>query len=412
MRKLLLAVGVLCGLAACTTPRSAEPDYGKPLPHGADALLPLGPDDTPPDFAADWRKRDQILEALDRSIDWVAKPSARTHFPAAGISYERTVASLERFREVLGSSASSAEFARAMEREFEVYKSAGWDGRGGGVLFTAYCTPILDGRLAPDAEYRYPLYALPDDLVKGEGGRILGQRMPDGSLRPYPERRTIEATHMLADKQLELVWLADPLDAYIAHVNGSAVIRLADRSVMRLGYAGKNGREYVSLRNRLLEGDEIREEDANLSGIRRWGSSRDPTVVQRYLNHNPSYVFFTPIEGSPRGSLNVEVTAGRTLATDKSLFPRAAIVFVDAEVGTGARGRPFQQFMFDQDTGGAIRTAGRADIYLGAGLSAERRAGSTRSPGQLYYLFLKDSRARATQHTARADAERSSLAAR
>ena len=45
--------------------------------------------------------------------------------------------------------------------------------------------------------------------------------------------------------------------------------------------------------------------------------------------------------------------------------------------------------MFDQDTGGAIRTAGRADIYLGMGPEAEHRAGSTRSTGQLYYFFLK-----------------------
>jgi membrane-bound lytic murein transglycosylase A len=45
--------------------------------------------------------------------------------------------------------------------------------------------------------------------------------------------------------------------------------------------------------------------------------------------------------------------------------------------------------MLDQDTGGAIRTAGRADIYLGVGPNAERLAGSTKVEGQLYYLFLK-----------------------
>ena len=50
---------------------------------------------------------------------------------------------------------------------------------------------------------------------------------------------------------------------------------------------------------------------------------------------------------------------------------------------------PFTQMMLDQDTGGAIRTAGRADIYLGVGHVAERMAGTTRSEGQMYYLFLK-----------------------
>jgi membrane-bound lytic murein transglycosylase A len=53
---------------------------------------------------------------------------------------------------------------------------------------------------------------------------------------------------------------------------------------------------------------------------------------------------------------------------------------------------PFEQLMFDQDTGGAIRTAGRADLYLGVGPSAESRAGATKEEGQLYYLFLREDR--------------------
>jgi membrane-bound lytic murein transglycosylase A len=46
--------------------------------------------------------------------------------------------------------------------------------------------------------------------------------------------------------------------------------------------------------------------------------------------------------------------------------------------------------MLDQDTGGAIRTAGRGDLYLGIGDEAESRAGTTRVEGQMYYLFLKN----------------------
>jgi membrane-bound lytic murein transglycosylase A len=89
-------------------------------------------------------------------------------------------------------------------------------------------------------------------------------------------------------------------------------------------------------------------------------------------------------------SLNLEVAAQRTLATDKTLFPRGALVFVDTVLPVPGGGfMPFAQMMLDQDTGGAIRTAGRADIYLGVGHSAERMAGTTRSEGQMYYLFLK-----------------------
>ena len=127
----------------------------------------------------------------------------------------------------------------------------------------------------------------------------------------------------------------------------------------------------------------------SLATIRTW-AARNPALVSSYLERNDSYVFFLPITGNPRGSLNEEVTAGRTLATDKSLFPRGALCYVDTTLPMSRGHAKFRQLMFDQDTGGAIRTAGRADLYLGLGPEAERRAGATRSEGQLYYIFLAE----------------------
>ena len=54
------------------------------------------------------------------------------------------------------------------------------------------------------------------------------------------------------------------------------------------------------------------------------------------------------------------------------------------------RRRPFVRFMLDQDRGGAIKTPGRADIYMGAGDEAGAVAGRMVSEGRLYYLFLKE----------------------
>ncbi len=382
---------VLATVTACITP-SVEPDYGRALPVGAEALIPLGPQERRPDLRAQWFGRRELLPALDLSIAWTRKPSAKQHFPAAGIDHGRALESLERFREILVSSASSAAFASQVDSEFDVYRSAGWDGRGGGVLFTGYCTPILEGSVSKNATYRFPLYALPEDLEKGKNGRILGQRT-DSGLSDYPTRSSIESRHLLANKGLELVWLKDPIDAYIAHVNGSAVVRLPDESLLRLGYSGKNGREYSSLRAALERDGEIQPGDPGLPALRAWAARTPESRVLSYLRRNESYVFFTPINGLPHGSLNVPVSAERTLATDKSLFPRGALVFVDTQVpGDKGQGKKaFRQLMLDQDTGGAIRTAGRADIYLGVGESAELRAGVTVSEGQMYYLFLKRS---------------------
>src|SRR5262245_15565197 len=243
---LLLGLAVVSGCAS----EEVKPDYGRALPPGASALIPLGPDEPRPEYAGEWAQRDKILPALDRSIAWCNKPSAKSYFPIAGISYERAVKSLARFKEVLETSTSSEDFKRQLDREFTVYKSAGWDGEGGGVLFTGYCTPILDGSLEQTDVYKYPLYGLPPDLVKDKQGAILGQQTESG-LQPYPDRRAIEQGGLLAGKGLELAWLQNPLDAFIAHVNGSAVIKLPDGTLFRLGYAGKNGQPYTSLRNEL-----------------------------------------------------------------------------------------------------------------------------------------------------------------
>ena len=386
MRRLIPALVVLAALL--TSCRSA-PDYGRPLPPGAPALLPLSPGELPPDFSLDWYERDEILPALDRSIAWTKREGAARHFPIAGIRWERARASLERFREILTESRGAEEFAARLEAEFTVYKSAGWDGRGGGVLFTGYYTPILSGSRVEGPGWRHPLFALPEDLVKGADGAILGRRTAAG-IEPYPTRRAIEASGLLADRELELVWLGDPLDAFIAHVNGSAFVELPDGELARFGYAGKNGRQYTSLGGELVREAELEAEELSLFAIRDW-AGRHPDRLGEYLDRNDSFVFFTPIEGNPRGSLGLEVAAGRTLATDKSLFPRGALTWVHASLPTDGSGRRrFDRFLLDQDTGGAIRTAGRADIYLGVGEEAEQMAGRTRSEGQLYYLFLSE----------------------
>jgi membrane-bound lytic murein transglycosylase A len=382
-----LAISFLTlSLGAC---KSVEKDFNRPLPPGAPALLVVEDPADWPDMKGDWHAREELLPALERSLKWTDTKQAQKFFPIEGVSHSRALASLQRFRELLLESRSPEEFERALKEEFTLYQSAGWDGRGGGVLYTAYCTPIMPGSLTQDAQHRFPLYAQPDDLEKGERGEILG-RATNAGLEPYPARAAIEASGMLNGRGLELVWLKSPLDAFIAHVNGSAFVRLADGTMARFGYAATNGREYTSLGKELIADGRLEAERTNLASIREWARAH-PEEVDEYLARNERYVFFTSISGNPRGSLNVEVSAERSLATDKALFPRGAVVFVDTHI-PGAKwtdGKEFHQFMLDQDTGGAIRTAGRADIYLGVGDAAEELAGSQRVEGQLYYFFLR-----------------------
>ncbi len=384
------ALSLLFGLAVLNTGCASTPDYARPLARGTQALIALTDGEARPDLARQWRQREEILEALEGSATYLAKPSSLSAFPRAGIGHARTAATIERLGQLLRETEEPDEFGDAVRREFEWFKSAGWDGRGGGVLFTGYYTPIFDGRRELEGRFRYPLYSKPGDLLTTADGTVLGLRTNQGRIA-YPSRRTIDGERLLEDRDLELVWLSDPMEAYLAHVQGSAFCRLADGTLLRLGFGGTNGRDYTSLAKELVAAEEIPAEHRGVPELLTW-AAENPDRLQGYLFRNERYVFFTEIVGTPHGSLDVPVTERRTLATDKSLFPRAAPVVIDARLSTGfdEETEDFEQLAFDQDTGGGIRTAGRADIYVGTGDRAGAIAGRTATQGQLYYLLLKE----------------------
>lgn len=371
-------------LAACAA-REA-PDYARELPAGMMALRKITDPAQYPDFSRGWEHREGLREAIDRSLSYLAKPSSKKYFPYLDVSHDRAVRSLRRFREILDRSTSGSELQQAVVREFEVYESVGWD-MAGTVLFTGYFEPVYEGSLTRQGPFQYPLYRLPEDLARDAEGTPLGRRMPDGRFVPYFTRREIEEGNLL--RGLELVYLKDPFDAFVIHVQGSARIRLTDGREVRVGYAGKTDRPYTSIGMELVKEGKIRKSDLSLAAIREY-FRRHPAEVAAYLHRNESFVFFTFREGGPYGSLNEPLTPLRSIATDKSVFPRACLAYVSATLPVDSpAARPVSFFALDQDTGGAIRSAGRCDLFYGTGPEKEALAGTTRGEGRLYYLFVK-----------------------
>lgn len=370
------------------------PDYGRPLPFGQNALRKITNPAELPDLTAAFTGRDaDLLAALDGSIAWYSKPSSQQFFPSNGISHAQAKASACAFRQILASSANSAAFQQAIREQFDTYISVGWDNRGT-VYYTGYYSPIFEASKTQTAEYRFPLYQRPPDLVSDPvTGKVLGRRSGD-SVVPYPTRSQIEsmgpAALGLAGR--ELVWLKDKLDAYLIHVNGSAKLRLPSGQFMYVGFAGTNGHEYTSVGRMLVKEGKIPANRLGLPTIREYFRGR-PNELDSYLLRNDRYVFFKEYdpESWPAGSLGVRVTPWRSIATDKDIFPRAAAVLIQTTVPAAGypSGRRHEAFACDQDTGGAIRAAGRSDIYMGVGPNAEQIAGRQAAEGRLYYFFLK-----------------------
>ena len=48
-------------------------------------------------------------------------------------------------------------------------------------------------------------------------------------------------------------WAADPIDLFFLQIQGSGRLLLPDGGVMRIGYDGQNGREYVAIGRLLRE---------------------------------------------------------------------------------------------------------------------------------------------------------------
>jgi len=366
-----------------------KPDYNRELPPGSFGLRQLSPGEWP-DINPMVAQLDDpgFLTATDRSLRWFEYRSTQQHFPTGPISHVHAHTSVYAMKQI--ASLPPADRANAIRENFDLWTSVGWDGSGT-VLFTGYFSPIFTASKTRQGAFQYPLYERPADLVSDPKTGTIHGRNVGGQIVVYPSRVEIEqnpAALGLAGK--ELVWLSSELDAYLIQVNGSAKLNMTDGSVLTIGYGGTNGHDYVSIGKLMAQDGVMPPEEISLASIRSY-FGQYPERLATYVNQNPRYVFFRQYDGEnwPAGSLGFKVTPMRTLATDKTLFPRGCVTYVTTSLPSSSGRRPFNQLMVDQDTGGAIRAPGRGDIYIGIGPEAEDVAGRQAAEGRMYYPLLK-----------------------
>jgi membrane-bound lytic murein transglycosylase A len=373
--------------------------FAREMPPGELALRKISPNEYPDFTPVGQDDTRRVLQAIDQSLLYLKAPSSERYFPYLDITHDRAVATLTSLRDLYKremvdkTPGDGAALNAAIRERFDVYKSVGgWDAQNGRyvgrVLFTGYFTPIYPASLTRTGAYQWPLYKRPADLISSDDGETAGRRTADGQIVPHFTRAEIERDGKLAGQ--EFVWLANRFDAYVITVQGSAVLRLTDGRTLEIGFAGQNGHPYVSPGMQMVADGVIRKEDLSLRTMRAYFDAH-PEAMDKYLLMNPRTVFFTERPGGPFGKLNVKVTPRATIATDKSVYPRAMPAFLAVPMarGAGIPSAPFHGFMLDQDTGGAIRAAGRADIYMGIGPAAEDLAGHQMNEGELYYLAVK-----------------------
>jgi len=255
------------------------------------------------------------------------------------------------------------------------------DGRA---FATGYYEPEIEGSRVPLPGYT-PIYRMPSDLVrctKPDGTTGRGRIDQTGTCVLYFTRAEIE-DGVLAGKGLELAWAKDPVDLFFLEIQGSGRLRFPDGTVMRIGYAGQNGREYVAIGRLLRERGILPPGGANMQAIRDWIRA-NPEQGRALMRENLSYIFFRELTGpGPLGALNVPVTPRATVAADPNFVPLGAPIFLrmDRHEASG--------IWVAQDTGGAIKGPNRFDTFWGAGPEAVAIAGGMSASGEALILLPK-----------------------
>ncbi len=266
---------------------------------------------------------------------------------------------------------------RWMREKLQPYRVESHDGQAQGKL-TAYYEPRFDASRLPRAGFNIPLYAPPPGLAKGI---------------PWFSRQEIEtqASARQALRGKALVYLADPIDAMVLHIQGSGLINVTEpdgrQRTVRMAFAASNEHPYQSIGSWLLQQGLLKE--ASWPGIKAW-LDRNPSRVNELLWKNPRFIFFReevlpagPTPPQPKGAQNVPLTAGRSIAIDRNSIPYGTPVWLMSKGPQVS----LDKLVMAQDTGSAIVGAVRADYYAGSGKAAGDFAGRINQPLQLWALW-------------------------
>jgi membrane-bound lytic murein transglycosylase A len=346
---------------------------------------------------------DSLIMAIERSLQYYERNAGNDTYRIGEdlVTGKELRESLLLFREIVNGADSDEVKQKKILNAFDVYRATGLDHEGR-VLFTGYFESALEGSMDMTEEYRYPIYRTPDDIVvanlgnfseKYKNERIIG-RLKNRELVPYLTRADIEEEGSLKGRNLELVWIDDPINLFFLHIQGSGKIRLPDGKFIQVSYAQSNGRPYRSIGKYLIDSGKLTTNEISHQSLKKY-LSEHPYELSDILNYNESYIFFRIVENGPIGALGLTLTSGRSIATDLVLFPKGALAFIrlrkpvfdkDGNIETW---KTFSRFVLNQDTGGVIKGPGRVDLFCGTGSEAEMIAGSLKENGELYFLVKK-----------------------
>ena len=329
-----------------------------------------------------FKHRTELLKSIDQTLEYLKSDQAHVKLAAfgdAGINTGVLQKSLDRFAALLLQSESQEELVRGIRESFQLYRSIGADGNGS-VLFTGYFRPVYQASQERTKEFRYPLFKRPVDF--------------DTWSKPHPTRVELEGYSGQGEKGTmlhgeELAWLRSRFEAFMIHVQGSAVLEYRDGTKRAIGFAGATEHPF-----RGIPGEYLRAHKVAWTKLPQH-FAKYPTELDRLLSRNNRFIFFKEQDSTaPIGSLGLPVIEERSIAIDQGRLPPGAVSIIRtflprADEKGNIQMHRVSRFVLNLDSGSAIKGPGRVDVFMGTGDEARQLATHVYSQGELYYLFAK-----------------------
>ncbi len=333
---------------------------------------------------------------------------------------------LLKFIEILENTTNEIDFADSLKNNFDIFGFQ--KNNDANVLLTSYYEPIYEVRIEKNAEFIYPLYNTPVDLVEfdfkdfeeiadkkifecslvgnkllpykeGEkiivetetfknlktGGRLTG-RIENNIFIKYYSRREIDIENILVENNLAtpIAWFKSITELIDVHIQGSGRLLFDNNKQFRAYFSHTNSLPFASYITHTCKKYNLPITKAAANEY----IAANENEVWELMAINPRYVFFElyEIENNEHrcGDTNFPLVPYRSVAVDTEYIPMGSLALIQAKQYSETGNNKINRFVFAHDIGGAIKNL-HVDYFVGNSLKTTIYD----KTGKFFFLLIK-----------------------
>ncbi|MAJ24758.1 MAG: hypothetical protein CMP36_04540 [Rickettsiales bacterium] len=189
---------------------------------------------------------------------------------------------------------------------------------------------------------------------------------------------------ILKDKELEIAWVNNEIEAFFLHIQGSGRLRYKDGKIKKIRYAGSNNKEYTAIGKILIELGKIQKDKVSMFSIKEW-LYKNKIQAKKIMEKNERYIYFEEYIGRIKGSAKIELVPFISIAVDPKHYSVGDILLIKENNNLKKI-----YITIAHDTGAAIKGNQRIDLFTGYGNAAEKAAATMKKDVLIWKLEPKN----------------------